>query len=42
MPATPHDVFLSHCSRDKPFVTELCRRLSREGVGCFFDIKSIG
>jgi len=35
-------VFLSHSSKDKEFVKELYRRLSRDGVTCFFDIESIG
>jgi tetratricopeptide (TPR) repeat protein len=34
-------VFLSHSSKDKLFVRELHRRLSRDGVVCFFDEKSI-
>jgi tetratricopeptide (TPR) repeat protein len=34
-------VFLSHSSKDKPFVRELHRRLSRDGLVCFFDEKSI-
>ncbi len=34
-------VFLSHSSKDKPFVRELHRRLSRDGLICFFDEKSI-
>ena len=35
-------VFLSHSSKDKEFVRELCRRLKRDGVDCFFDAESIG
>jgi len=35
-------VFLSHSSKDKEFVKELYRRLTRDGVSCFFDIESIG
>ena len=42
MPAPPYDVFLSHSSKDKDFVKELYRRLTRDGVRCFFDIESIG
>ncbi|HEY6251461.1 MAG TPA: toll/interleukin-1 receptor domain-containing protein, partial [Candidatus Angelobacter sp.] len=38
----PYRVFLSHSSRDKDFVRELYRRLTRDGVPCFFDIESIG
>ena len=34
-------VFLSHSSKDKPFVRELHRRLVRDGVTCFFDEESI-
>ena len=34
-------VFLSHSSKDKPFVRELFRRLTRDGVTCFFDEESI-
>jgi hypothetical protein len=34
-------VFLSHSSKDKPFVRELYRRLTRDGVNCFFDAESI-
>ena len=37
-----HRVFLSHSSKDKPFVRELYRRLTRDGVSCFFDADSIG
>jgi tetratricopeptide (TPR) repeat protein len=40
--ASSYDVFLSHSSKDKEFVTELYRRLTRDGVRCFFDIESIG
>jgi hypothetical protein len=39
--ATMARVFLSHSSRDKPFVRELYRRLSPDGLICFFDEKSI-
>jgi tetratricopeptide (TPR) repeat protein len=39
--ATMARVFLSHSSKDKPFVRELHRRLSRDGVVCFFDEESI-
>lgn len=35
------DVFLSHSSKDKEFVRELYRRLTRDGVDCFFDEESI-
>jgi tetratricopeptide (TPR) repeat protein len=42
MAASSHEVFLSHSSRDKDFVKELYRRLTRDGVRCFFDIESIG
>ena len=42
MSASSHDVFLSHSSKDKDFVKELYRRLTRDGVRCFFDIESIG
>lgn len=35
-------VFLSHSSKDKDFVGELYRRLTRDGISCFFDIESIG
>jgi TIR domain len=38
----PHRVFLSHSGKDKDFVRELYRRLTRDGVSCFFDIESIG
>ena len=41
-PAPPFRVFLSHSSKDKDFVRELYRRLTRDGVSCFFDIESIG
>ena len=34
--------FLSHSSKDKDFVRELYRRLTRDGVACFFDAESIG
>ena len=34
-------VFLSHSGKDKDFVRELYRRLTRDGVPCFFDIESI-
>ena len=33
-------VFLSHSSKDKEFVRELYRRLTRDGVSCFFDAES--
>jgi len=42
MAGSPYDVFLSHSSKDKEFVKELYRRLTRDGVSCFFDIESIG
>ena len=42
MTAPSYDVFLSHSGRDKEFVKELYRRLTRDGVRCFFDIVSIG
>ena len=38
----PHRVFLSHSGKDKDFVRELYRRLTRDGVACFFDVESIG
>jgi tetratricopeptide (TPR) repeat protein len=38
----PYRVFLSHSGKDKDFVRELYRRLTRDGVSCFFDIESIG
>ena len=38
----PYRVFLSHSGNDKDFVKELYRRLTRDGVSCFFDIESIG
>ena len=34
-------VFLSHSSKDREFVRELFRRLTRDGVNCFFDEESI-
>jgi tetratricopeptide (TPR) repeat protein len=34
-------VFLSHSSKDKDFVKELYRRLTRDGVSCFLDSESI-
>ncbi len=40
--AAPARVFLSHSSQDKDFVRELYRRLTRDGVSCFFDSESIG
>ena len=42
MAGSPYEVFLSHSSKDKEFVKELHRRLTRDGVSCFFDIESIG
>lgn len=42
MAASTHQVFLSHSSKDKEFVKELHRRLTRDGVSCFFDSVSIG
>ena len=42
MAASANRVFLSHSSKDKGFVKELYRRLSRDGVRCFCDIESIG
>jgi tetratricopeptide (TPR) repeat protein len=42
MLAPANRVFLSHSGKDKDFVKELYRRLTRDGVSCFFDIKSIG
>ena len=42
MAVSTHRVFLSHSSKDKEFVKELYRRLTRDGVTCFFDIESIG
>ena len=35
-------VFLSYSSKDRAFVRELWRRLTRDGVTCFFDQESIG
>ena len=40
--APAYRVFLSHSGKDKDFVRELYRRLTRDGVSCFFDIESIG
>src|SRR4051812_45744666 len=37
-----YGVFLSHSGKDKDFVREVYRRLTRDGVSCFFDIESIG
>jgi tetratricopeptide (TPR) repeat protein len=34
-------VFLSYSSKDRVFVRELWRRLTRDGVACFFDQESI-
>src|SRR5438045_67144 len=42
MPDPAYRVFLSHSGKDKDFVRELYRRLTRDGVSCFFDIESIG
>ncbi len=42
MATSTYQVFLSHSSKDKEFVKELYRRLTRDGVKCFFDIESIG
>jgi hypothetical protein len=42
MPEPAYRVFLSHSGKDKDFVKELWRRLTRDGVSCFFDIESIG
>jgi tetratricopeptide (TPR) repeat protein len=42
MAAPAPSVFLSHSGKDKDFVRELYRRLTRDGVSCFFDIASIG
>jgi hypothetical protein len=42
MAGSPYEVFLSHSSKDKEFVKELYRRLTHDGVSCFFDIESIG
>src|SRR5262245_17856022 len=42
MPGSAYRVFLSHSGKDKDFVRELYRRLTRDGVSCFFDIESIG
>src|SRR6266566_3582312 len=42
MAVPAHQVFLSHSGKDKEFVKELYRRLTRDGVACFFDIESIG
>jgi hypothetical protein len=36
-PVADPRVFLSHSSKDKEFVRELYRRLTRDGVSCFFD-----
>lgn len=35
-------VFLCHSNKDKDFAQELFRRLTRDGVDCFFDAESIG
>lgn len=35
-------VFLSHSSKDQEFVAELYRRLTGDGVACFFSPESIG
>ncbi|MEJ2670107.1 MAG: TIR domain-containing protein, partial [Gammaproteobacteria bacterium] len=37
----PPSVFLCHSSQDKDFARELHRRLTRDGVDCFFDEASI-
>ena len=42
MAVPAYRVFLSHSGKDKEFVKELYRRLTRDGVSCFFDIESIG
>ena len=42
MAEPPHRVFLSHSSKDKGFVQDLYRRLTRDGVSCFYDAESIG
>src|SRR5947209_15122966 len=34
-------VFLSHSSTDKDFVRDLYRRLTNDGIECFFDEESI-
>ncbi len=41
MAASTYKVFLSHSSKDKEFVSKLYRRLTRDGVSCFLDEKSI-
>ena len=41
MAASTYKVFLSHSSKDIEFVRELYRRLTRDGVTCFLDEKSI-
>jgi TIR domain len=35
-------VFLSYSRKDQEFVRELYRRLTRDGIDCFFDQESIG
>lgn len=42
MAVPAYRAFLSHSGKDKEFVKELYRRLTRDGVACFFDIESIG
>ncbi len=42
MATSTYQVFLNHSGKDKEFVKELYRRLTRDGVKCFFDIESIG
>lgn len=42
VPDEAPQVFLSYSSHDRPFVEELHRRLTRDGVSCFYDIESIG
>jgi hypothetical protein len=34
-------VFVCHASEDKPKVARLCDQLSREGVDCWFDVRSL-
>jgi TIR domain len=41
VPVPTHRVFLSHSGKDKDFVKELYRRLTRDGVMFFFDLESI-
>jgi hypothetical protein len=42
MAGSSYRVFLSHSTKDKPFVHDLYRRLTCDGVSCFYDVESIG